>query len=447
MKENTVLKYFAMLLIFCVFGCVTNDTVTGVQPGDVSMGRGLFVEAPPLIASDISIFPQLSHNGVVWNVALSPDDAYIISADYNNGFVYMWEIQSGRLLRTFWGHDSVITTLAYNPDGKTFVSGDENGNIKIWDSESGKELHALSGHSWTISSLGYSPDGKRIVSSSFDRTITIWDAETGTELYVFGENNEVASAVYSPDGRYIVSSSSNSLVIWDAGNGRKYKVLAEGESPWWASWSRDGKKIVSVNDGGIISVWDAESGRKINSFESGRKEMQKAVFLSENSIVSWSYQGGINTWNTETGQKIRTINHSHDILGDFRIDGRHSVYMSSDGRFLVAGWNYTISLIDYNTGEDIQEFTGKTTFRQFVHFSPSTQQISIIRFDIGNQSVFILENAKLQSHDFKFSPPWIADGAYSWDGKRLVTTQRMGNTIRIHDAKNGERITQLYPHV
>ena len=165
MKKSAVLKYLAVLLIFCITGCVTHDLSTGVQSADVSIGRGLYVEATSLIESDIAVFPQIGHSGLVWAVDISPNNAYIISADDENAFVNMWEIQSGRLLRTFWGHNAAITALAYSPDGKTFASGDENGNIKIWNIASGKELYSLSEHSWDINTLEYSPNGKHIVSA------------------------------------------------------------------------------------------------------------------------------------------------------------------------------------------------------------------------------------------------------------------------------------------
>ena len=173
MKEIVRLKSLAVIIILSIAGCATKDTALVPQSGDESLGRGLTVEAPDLLESNVAVFPQMGHTQTVWAVEISPDNNYLISADTTNGFVNLWEIRSGRLVRTFWGHGEAVKSLAYSPDGKSFASGDSDGIIKIWSIESGKELHTLSGHSDLIHSIAYSPDGKHIVSASRDRTITI----------------------------------------------------------------------------------------------------------------------------------------------------------------------------------------------------------------------------------------------------------------------------------
>jgi WD40 repeat protein len=43
-------------------------------------------------------------------------------------------------------------------------------------------LPALRGHDDIIESVAFSPDGSKIVSGSQDKTIRVWDAGTGVEL-------------------------------------------------------------------------------------------------------------------------------------------------------------------------------------------------------------------------------------------------------------------------
>jgi hypothetical protein len=44
----------------------------------------------------------------------------------------VWELETGRLLRTLEGHKGPVCSVAVTPDGAQIVSGSEDGTIKIW---------------------------------------------------------------------------------------------------------------------------------------------------------------------------------------------------------------------------------------------------------------------------------------------------------------------------
>jgi WD40 repeat protein len=68
--------------------------------------------------------------------------------------------------------------VAFSPDGKRLVSGDDNsmqpGELKLWDADKGQEVLTLKGHAARISSVAFSPDGNRLVSGSDDCTLKVW---------------------------------------------------------------------------------------------------------------------------------------------------------------------------------------------------------------------------------------------------------------------------------
>ena len=111
------------------------------------------------------------------------------------------------------GHDNVVRSVAYSPDGQRIVTAGEDRTAKIWDAQTGTELLTLTGHDNVVWSAGYSPDGQRIVTASWDRTAKVWDAQTGTELFTLtGHDSKVYSAVYSPDGQRIVTAGEDGIV-------------------------------------------------------------------------------------------------------------------------------------------------------------------------------------------------------------------------------------------
>jgi len=119
-------------------------------------------------------------------------------------------------IKTFLGHDSIVTSVSYSPDGKYIASGSYK-EIKIWDVNTGNCLKTFSGHNNWVWSVSYNPDGKYLASGSLDKTIKIWDVNTGNCIKTFsGHNNEVWSVSYSPDCTYLASGSNdNTIKIWE----------------------------------------------------------------------------------------------------------------------------------------------------------------------------------------------------------------------------------------
>ncbi len=89
-------------------------------------------------------------------------------------------------------HSDWVLSVVYSPDGRYLASGSRQ-TIKIWQVATGKVLRTLTGHSDWVWSVVYSPDGRYLASGSY-QTIKIWEVATGKVtavvaiLKVFGGN-------------------------------------------------------------------------------------------------------------------------------------------------------------------------------------------------------------------------------------------------------------------
>jgi WD40 repeat protein len=81
------------------------------------------------------------------------------------------------------GHNRIVTSVAFSPDGRHIVSGSIDNTVRVWDAKTGHSvMDPLKGHSLGVTSVTFSPDGRHIVSGSADKTVRVWDAQTGQTM-------------------------------------------------------------------------------------------------------------------------------------------------------------------------------------------------------------------------------------------------------------------------
>jgi WD40 repeat protein len=79
------------------------------------------------------------------------------------------------------GHDSIVYSVAFSPDGKTLATGSGKGTVKLWDVNTQQELATLKGPR-PVHSVAFSPDGKTLATGSEDGTVKLWFAATEAEV-------------------------------------------------------------------------------------------------------------------------------------------------------------------------------------------------------------------------------------------------------------------------
>jgi WD40 repeat protein len=110
------------------------------------------------------------------------------------------------------GNSSWVHSVAFSPDGRTALSGSADHTLKLWDVATGKLVRTLEGHSDEVTSVAFSPDGRTVLSGSWDHTLKLWDAATGKLVRTFERHSlGVTSVAFSPDGRSVLSGSVDNL--------------------------------------------------------------------------------------------------------------------------------------------------------------------------------------------------------------------------------------------
>jgi F-box/WD-40 domain protein MET30 len=106
-------------------------------------------------------------DGHTTDVSSSP---IVVSSSLDNT-VKLWDMQTGKCMRTLFGHVQGVWSLSL--DNLRIVSGSHDKTIRIWDIQTGKSLNVLVGHTSPVTAIALSDT--KIVSASDDGEIKIWD--------------------------------------------------------------------------------------------------------------------------------------------------------------------------------------------------------------------------------------------------------------------------------
>jgi WD40 repeat protein len=169
----------------------------------------------------------LGHSGAVSSLVFNPGGQILASGGPDEAII-LWDVASGQPKDyLFTGHNNRLLSLAFSPDGQTLASGALDGSITLWDVAQGQPRgQPFIGHEGAVWSVAFSPDGQMLASGGEDKSVILWDISSmlnpglasgqllGEPLT--GDNRQVWSVVFSPNGRFLAAGSTGgTLILWD----------------------------------------------------------------------------------------------------------------------------------------------------------------------------------------------------------------------------------------
>ena len=287
-------------------------------------------------AGQVRVFE--GHPHPVTCTALSADGRRAL-AGTTDGAIWLWDVDSAKVLRRSQGPKEPITCLAFAADGKHWLSGDKQGLVLSWDADTSKEVHRFEGHRDAIEGLLFAKNGKQVhllsVGGGVDATFRRWDLEKCVEIEqrrVSKTTAHVYAAAIAPDGKCVACGYATTVRLWDTSgkelaklDGHKGRVLCMAFSP-------DGKFVASGSKDKTVRVWDVAGKREFRIHEGHKGAVTSVAFSADGQrLLSGGDDHTVRLWDVNKQEIHCFEGHGGEVTGvAFSPDGKFALSSSHD---------------------------------------------------------------------------------------------------------------------
>jgi WD40 repeat protein len=285
-----------------------------------------------------SAVPLGHHDGVVHDVAFSPDGRFAAAAgtdlrvqlhDFTSntssflsghrarisgvGFGAGWLASAGDdgvrawpLAPPFEGRvlsPQTSVKILPSPDGKLLASNAFEGDVVVWSMPEGKELRRLAAGSYA-QGAAWSPDSKWLATGSWDRQVRVWSLAGGAPRVLGSTQGRPRRVAWDPLGRFVVSASGQGeLDVWGL-DGSHASGVGHREVVRNLAVSPDGARAVTTSFDGSVGVWSLPAAELVAWHEQGPSADAVAIAPSGASAVVGSVDGRFVAWSLERAREL-----------------------------------------------------------------------------------------------------------------------------------------------
>jgi WD40 repeat protein len=430
----------------------------------------LLIRYSLLSAQSIKTVVQKGHELAVLSVAISPDSSYAATGSRDKS-IKLWELSSGREIKSILGHTGSVISIDFSSDGKYLISGSSDKSARIWDVKNGNEILLVQPDNERVTDVAFDPKGKFFVTVGFGGKANVWEFPSKKKMAEFTADGYAGSGglihlAISANGLWLAIGDDNSVAtVYKTSSWQKAFTFNFSEYSSCGGcytdveFSPDSRYLIKATNRGEVARYDLTNGEVVIRYRKKVDNLISVKLSRDGKQLLVATEKDFTIYNTERGDSLQTIN-SNNMEAKI-----NEAIFSGDGKkVLTATDNNRVQIWDIAKHKKVAELTGfvNQVDKGGIAYDPNSY------WDANIAKYIRFKNGLLLSRDNKTllkgkfgvkAKQWnISSGKtemeyvghqkavlcyqYSRDGKKLVTGGADGRVI-IWDAKSGDSIRVL----
>ena len=261
--------------------------------------------------------------------------------------------------RIFKGHTNGVMCLQF--DENILATGSYDSTIKIWDIETGKEIRTLHGHTSGVRSLQF--DNSKLISGSLDTTLKVWDWHKGECVKTYNEHTGGVICLHFVSPMLASGSIDKTIRIWNYKT--QSRSVLRGHTDWVNAVKIDiaSRTIFSASDDLSVRLWDLDTNETMKIIRGHVGQVQQVIPLPlsfdfdsiELDPSESSDDNASNLSTTPQEELVASSSHHQDAFGPGFLQSNR---VFPPHFMLTSALDSTIRLWDVSTGKCLRTFFG-----------------------------------------------------------------------------------------
>lgn len=212
----------------------------------------------PVTGERRSVLPKVGNS----ELAVSP--AGLVAVGDDEGKVHVVDAEGASERAVIAAHSGAVTELAASRDGTSWITAGEDG-VKVWDVATGRLLRTLPGATGKVHALAVSPIDGTVVAVDWRGTLLAWSLADGTLLASYKTvfpaqlSGSYGIAVNPTTGAALVGAGDGTLATWRR-DATAPMVFSRTDSDYVETAYHPGRDLLAVSDGHLVQTLRLSTG-------------------------------------------------------------------------------------------------------------------------------------------------------------------------------------------
>jgi WD40 repeat protein len=185
------------------------------------------------------------------------------------GEVKVFEVGSWKkIMEVKNGHSDTVYGLCFSPDGKMVATGSADKFVKVWEVPSGKFVKSFEGHTHHVLDVGWMADGKLLASAGGDNTVKVWDFDKGEQARTINAHTKQVTRLMfiGKKAEFITAGGDNQVKAFNASNGGNVRNFPGNTDFVYAiGVGADGAVVAAGGEEGVVRLYNGNNGQLVRA--------------------------------------------------------------------------------------------------------------------------------------------------------------------------------------